>query len=88
MEYKQKLTTKTIKILGENKENLYDQELGKFFLERTQKEETIKEDIDENWTSSKLKTCPFLKSPLRTGMTQMSRTAPPAGVASTSPQLD
>lgn len=85
MEYIQKLTAKTIKIL---EENLYDHELGKFFLERTQKEETIKEEIDENWTLSKLKTCPFLKSPLRTGMTQRSRTAAPAGVASTSPQLD
>lgn len=81
LEYKQKLTAKTRKLLEENRrETVHKHNSGKHFLEKTRKEQTIKEETDENRTSSKRKTSPLPKSPSRRdGTDTHAEPAPPAG---------
>lgn len=58
--YKRKKNdSKTIKALEERKNSLYDHELGNYFLDRTQKEPTLKGEMREKLDFPRIKSISF-----------------------------
>lgn len=56
---RKKNNSKTIKALEERKNSLYDHELGNYFLDRTQKEPTLKGEVSEKLDFPQIKNISF-----------------------------